>query len=202
MMKHGFIKPQPVTVLYHQAHRTGGRITSQGTFEVLATRNGELSDVVVQIFKSGEKKTTASGRTYRHAKSNPATYNVLPGTYDVELKFIEIAGDPVVRFENQILEGGKKISLAKDLPSAELKIGAKQGSALVDAGVTIVSKKTGKEVDRGRTYVSSNSNPKSFTVEPGIYKVEIKPIKPKGLATKTLEVEVKAKDSAERWGEW
>ena len=34
MMKCGFLKPQPVTVLYHQAHRTGGRITEKGTFEV------------------------------------------------------------------------------------------------------------------------------------------------------------------------
>ena len=34
MMKHGFLKPQPVTVLYHQAHRTGGKITAKGTFEV------------------------------------------------------------------------------------------------------------------------------------------------------------------------
>ena len=33
MMKCGFLKPQPVTVLY-QFHRTGGRITEKGTFEV------------------------------------------------------------------------------------------------------------------------------------------------------------------------
>ncbi len=34
MMKHGFVKPQPITVFYHQAHRTGGRITASGHFEV------------------------------------------------------------------------------------------------------------------------------------------------------------------------
>ena len=175
---------------------------AQGTFEVLVTRNGELSDAVVKVFKPGEKSAVASGRSYRHAKSNPVVYSVLPGIYDVEIKFIEIAGDPVIRFENQVLEGGKKISLRHDHPSAELKIGAKQGTALVDAVVTVYSKATGKEADRGRTYVSSNSNPKVFTVEPGAYRVRIKPIKPKGLETKTFEVEVKAKESVERWGEW
>ncbi|MCB0520939.1 MAG: VWA domain-containing protein [Lewinellaceae bacterium] len=175
---------------------------SQGIFEVLAKRNGELSDVTVQVFPAGEKKAVAAGRTYRHAKSNPASYKVVPGVYDVELKFIEIAGDPILRFENQVLESGKTISLSHDHPSAELKIGAKQGASLVDAGVAIFSKTTGKEVDRGRTYMSDRSNPKSFIVEPGLYKIEVKAIKPADLGTKTFELEVKAKETVERWGEW
>lgn len=175
---------------------------SQGIFEVLALRNGELSDVTVQIFPVGEKKAVATGRTYRQKTHNPASYKVVPGVYDVEMKFLEIGNAPTIRFEKQVLESGKTISLSHDHPSAELKIGAKQGATLVDATVAIYSKATGKEVDRGRTYMSSSSNPKPFVLEPGMYKVEVKAVKPKELGMKTIEVEVKAKESIERWAEW
>lgn len=175
---------------------------AQGTFEILVTRNGELSDATINIYQPGTKKQVAGGRSYGSASSNPKTFNILPGEYDIEIGSVEISGKPIQRWESQVLAGGKTISLAHEFKSGELKVGAKQGDAFVDAGVNIVSKTTGKSVAAGRTYMSDSSNPKTFTVEPGIYQVEIKPLKPKGLATKNIEVEVKAGETVERMAEF
>ena len=175
---------------------------TNGTVKVKVTRNGDLSDATVKIFKTGERKEVAAHRSYKHDKSNPVTFDVLPGLYDVEIKGIEIAGDPVVRFENQMLNGGDALSFEHNFLSGELKIGAKKGADLVDAVVTIHHKDSGKEADRGRTYMHDKSNPKAFTLEPGTYKVEVKAIKPQGLGAKTMEVNVAQGGSVEVWGEF
>ncbi len=175
---------------------------TNGIIEVLVTRNGELSDATVKVIRHGEKRPVSASRSYKHNKSNPVTFKVLPGNYDIEIGGLEIAGAPIKKFENQLLEGGGKIVLSHDYKSGGLKVGAKTESGLVDSTVKIHYKTSGKHVKSGRTYMHSKSNPKSFTLEPGIYKVEIKPLKPKGLTKKTIEVEIKAGESLERWSEW
>jgi len=171
---------------------------AQGTLEILATRNGELSDATVNVYKAGTKTWAAGGRTYRSASSNPKKFNIVPGEYDIEIGSVEIEGRPTQRWESKVLAGGANISLSHEFKSGELKIGVRQGDGLVDAVVSLYSKATGKFVAAQRTYMSSSSNPKTFTIEPGTYKVEIKPHKPAGLATKTIEVEVKAGEVVER----
>jgi Ca-activated chloride channel homolog len=175
---------------------------SEGTIEVLVTRNGELSDAVVHVYKPGATKTSAKGRSYTQPTNNPAKYRVLPGIYFVELGSVEINGGASIKLDAQLLKGGETISFAHDFKSGELSVGARQGATMVDAVVHVYSKKTGKIVTQGRTYSTEKSNPKLFTLEPEEYKVVVKPLKPKGLPTKTFEVEVKAKERVERTAEW
>lgn len=175
---------------------------AQGIFEILVTRNGELSDATVNIYKPGTKVWVAGGRSYRSASSNPRKFNILPGVYDIEIGSVEIESNPAIRWESQVLAGGKTVALAHEFKSGDLKVGAKQGEGFVDAGISVINKTTGKSVAAGRTYMSASSNPKTFTLGPGIYKVEIKPLKPQGLATKTIEVEVKAGEVTERMEEF
>ena len=175
---------------------------SEGTVEVLVTRNGELSDAVVHVYKPGATKTSAKGRSYTKSTSNPAIYRILPGTYYVELGSVEINGRPSVKLDAQVLKGGETISFAHDFKSGELSVGARKGEILVDAVVHVYSKKTGKIVTQGRTYCTEKSNPRMFTLEPGQYKVDVKPLTPKGLPTKAFEIEVKAKKKVERTVEW
>lgn len=164
---------------------------SQGTFQIKVTRNGQLSDATIGIYPKGSKVTTAQGRSYTNASSNPAKYNVIPGIYDIEIGSVEIRDRPSIRIENQVLDGGAVVELAHDFKSGELLIGAQQGSVLIDAVVTVYSKATGKQVAAGRTYKDDKNNPKSFILEPGYYKVQIKPI-PKELSPKELEIEIQA----------
>jgi len=106
------------------------------------------------------------------------------------------------RFENQVLVSGATISLSHNFSSGELKIGARQGQAFVDATVSVISKKTGKSVAAGRTYSSAATNPKTMIIEPGDYRVDLNPVKPKGLPKKSIEFSIKATETVERTVEW
>lgn len=171
---------------------------SFGSAEVLVTRNGALSDGHISFFPVGSNKATVTGRSYRSASSNPAKYQILPGTYDVEIVSIEIESRPSFRLSNQVVNGGATLSLSHEFKSGILKIGAKKGSEYVDAVVTIRDKKTGKSVANGRTYSTAQSNPASYVVEPGNYVVDIKPVKPKDLPPKKLELSLKAGEEIEQ----
>jgi Ca-activated chloride channel family protein len=175
---------------------------TKGNFEILVTRNAGLSDATVSLYKSGTKELVASTRTYQQPAHNPAKFAVLPGLYDVEIKSVEIAGRTSVRIEKQMLAGGSLISLAHDFKSGELKVGARQGTALVDATIGVYSQKTGESIAAGRTYLSDTSNPKTFILEPGEYEVRLASVKPAGLGKKTLTAIVKEKGSITITGEW
>lgn len=174
---------------------------AQGAVEVLVTRNGDLSDAIIILYKAGTREAETQSRSYRNVTHNPAQFKVSPGAYDVEIKALEIAGDPIFRIENQQL-GGTPLSLKHDFSSGELRIGALRGGQMIDCVVNVYSQKTGKEVVGGRTYTNEKSNPKSFTLEAGKYRVEIKPVKDKDLQKKTLEVEVKVGDAVTKTAEW
>jgi Ca-activated chloride channel family protein len=175
---------------------------TKGNFEILVTRNAGLSDATVSLYKSGTKELVASTRTYQQPAHNPAKFAVLPGLYDVEIKSVEISGRPTLRMEKQMLAGGGLIKHSHDYKSGELKVGARQGAALVDATIGIYSKKTGESVAAGRTYLSDTSNPKTFILEPGEYEVRLVSVKPAGLGKKTLTASVKEKGSITITGEW
>lgn len=174
----------------------------KGTFEILVTRNGALSDAVVVLYRSGTKEVAAQTRSYKDAKNNPVKFQVLPGTYDVSVSSVEIEGKPEVRMEKQVLAGAAKVTLSQAWQSGELKVGARQGDALVDATVGIHVKKTGANVASGRTYQTASSNPKSFTLEPGEYEVRLNALKPAGLGKKTLTATVSANGTVEVTGAW
>lgn len=175
---------------------------SQSKVEIKVTRNGALSDAAITLYKPGTRQSITQARSYRGEKSNPVRFRVPPGVYDVEIKALEIAGGPIVRMEHQNLSAGASLALSHDFASGEIKIGAKQGDAYVDATITIISKRDNKSVGAGRSYQNASSNPKTFTVEPGLYRVELGPVKPKGLAKKSFDVEVTAGGVVSRTGEW
>jgi hypothetical protein len=50
----------------------------------------------------------------------------------------------------------------------------------------------------GRTYTAANSNPHSFVLQPGKYRVVLKPVRPAGAAAKEFEIVVAAGQSVER----
>ncbi|MFN0034043.1 MAG: vWA domain-containing protein [Saprospiraceae bacterium] len=175
---------------------------AKGSFEILVTRNGDLSDAVVRLYRSGTKETVTQTRSYKDAKNNPVKFQVLPGLYDVEISSVEIEGKPTARIEKQTLAGGTKISLAQHYKSGEIAVGARQGGSLVDATVGVYLKKTGVNIANGRTYQADTSNPKTFIVEPGEYEVRLNAVKPAGLGKKTLSVTVMQGGRATVTGEW
>ena len=165
---------------------------SPGALQVGVTRNGELSDATIQVFAPGQKAAVAAGRSYRSAENNPRSFDLTAGTYTVVVSSVEIAGKPEVRFEEVVVEPRKTVEKTVAFASGALSVGASSKGELVDAGVTIYELPSNRSVDAGRTYMSPNSNPKSFTLQPGKYRVVVKAFKPAGLGEQTFELELPA----------
>ena len=161
------------------------------------TRNGELSDAAVRVYKAGTEEEVDASRTYTGERSNPTVFRLTPGVYDAVVKSVEISGDAEHRFEGVELEPGGRAERAHDFASGSLAAGAVAGEELVDAVVRVVDAASGKEVGAGRTYTAARSNPKRFELPPGLYRVTVSPVRVEGRPQKTIEVTVEAGGSAE-----
>lgn len=149
---------------------------SAGEIAVHVTRNGELSDAVVQVYAAGERANVAGGRTYRSSDSNPRVLRVAAGTYDVSLRSVEVENGPEPRFERVTVTGGERSEVAYEYASGELHVGVLRDGVLADAVVNVIDA-DGKNVAGGRTYTAESSNPKKFVLTPGTYTVRIAEIR-------------------------
>lgn len=164
---------------------------STGEIAVGVTRNGELSDATVTVFVAANGEEVDKTRTYTKASTNPTSMRLTPGTYRVEVGAIEVSGNPTVDAGEIELAAGQAIRIDHEIVSADVAIGARHGQELVDALVRIVDA-DGKTLDQGRTYTSANSNPKSFTVPPGTYRIEISALRLEGKPERSLELDLEA----------
>ncbi|MFQ5571001.1 MAG: VWA domain-containing protein [Rhodothermales bacterium] len=171
---------------------------STGELAVGVTHNGELSDATVRVLVAGTTEQIAGNRTYTSSSSNPAVFRLTAGTYDVEVGSVEIAGAERRRFEGVVVEAGGRVERAHEFKSGTLRLGAVNGSELVDATVYVYNMDTGKAVDQGRTYTSPNSNPRVFVVPPGRYRIEVKGIRLEGRPERAIEVTLEAGQTVEQ----
>ena len=153
------------------------------------------SDATVNAYVTGTTRSVAGGRTYRAASSNPKSLRLTAGTYDVVVGSVEIAGKPEQRWEKVVIEPQGKVDLRHDFASATLKIGSRRAGALEDA-VVQVADAAGASVDGARTYNRENSNPTTFTLVPGTYRVKVKAVK--GGGERRLEVTLGAGEETEK----
>lgn len=178
----------------------GGRVDKQADFStgelsIGATRNGERSDAVYSVRLPGGGEEVAAGRTYTGAATNPAKVRLTSGTYAVTVRSVEISGAPSESLGEVTIGPGGSAAVAHDWRTGTLKIGAARGGALVDATLNLVDAATGEAVGQGRTYTSDRSNPKSFVLLPGAYRVTLNEIRGE---RRTIEVAVVAGEVVER----
>ncbi len=170
---------------------------SAGELAITVVRNGKPSDAVVQVFAAGSSQEIAGGRTYQQPATNPLVLRVAPGKYEVVVKSNEIPGGPTLRLTDVVVEGAGQVKRTADFSSGTLRIGASQSGQLIDAVVTVTNNDTGKETGL-RTYTAAATNPRSFELMPGQYRIRIAPVKPPGLRSQEISVEVKAGETVER----
>lgn len=169
-----------------------------GQLSVQSTTNGALSDASVSIYSKDPRKSVDGGRTYTSASSNPSLYNLTPGVYDVELKVLVVKGPAITKkFEDVHVKANETTAIAHNFDAGTIKVGAKTGSELLDAVVSIYSINPSQSYGGGRTYTSESSNPKTFELTPGTYEVTVKPIK-KEYETKKFTVTVEAGKTIEQ----
>ncbi|MEM7355753.1 MAG: VWA domain-containing protein [Acidobacteriota bacterium] len=172
---------------------------STGEISVGVTKNdGSLSDATYSIRVAGTTKEVARGRTYTSAKNNPRTVRLTAGAYDVSVKSVEIEGKPTHELGTVEVEPRGKVELNHAFESGVLRVGATQDGALVDVTVGVVDTATGKPVAQGRTYTNPKSNPKTFEVAPGRYRVSFKAVRLEGKPRQQVEVVVEAGQTVEQ----
>lgn len=171
---------------------------SSGELAVTVTHNGELGDAVVRVYVAGTTDEVGAGRTYTRAASNPEVMRLTVGTYDVTVGSVEIASGPEQRFEGVVVGPGERAERAVAFESGTLRIGATHGAELVDVVVSVIDTATGKKTKRGRTYVNPSSNPGTFVVPPGEYRVTVGAVRLEGRPQREFEVTVAAGETVER----
>lgn len=169
---------------------------SAGELAIEVIRNGKPSEAVVQVFATGKTDAAATGRT--GPGNNPFIFRVLPGKYEIAVKSIEVAGGATMRLTDVSVEGAKQTKRTVDFTTGTLRIGAVRGNELIDAVVTIVLADTGKNVKSARTYATANTNPRTFELPPGRYRVKLAAVKPPGLTPQEVIIEIKPGETLER----
>lgn len=149
---------------------------SAGEVAVLVTRNGELSDATVRVLENDQTKQVAAGRTYVAVSSNPRVLTVPAGTYDIEVKSVELKGDSLHRFEDVVVSGNERTELSHDYASGTLSVSVEREGALIDAVVQIYDA-DGRSVVGRRAYANESRNPVRFEVSPGRYRIKIKEVR-------------------------
>jgi len=168
---------------------------STGEVSVKVTRNGALNDATVAVIPAGGTQSIGGGRTYAAPTSNPKIVRAPPGIYSVKVEVLGVGGRITKVFENVEIRGEQRTELEFAVETGTLKVGAVQGSTLIDAVVTVTDS-GGQNVAGGRTYTAATSNPRTYELLPGTYTVKVTPVKPPGLAAKTITMEVKASETA------
>ncbi|MCP5093280.1 MAG: VWA domain-containing protein [Gammaproteobacteria bacterium] len=164
---------------------------SSGELSVLVTRNDELSDATVRVLSGGASKQIAAGRTYVGATTNPRVLTVPAGTYDIEVKSVELKGDSKHRFEGVVVNGNERTELQHDYASGTLSVEIKREDLLIDAVVQIYDS-NGRSVVGRRTYANNTSNPVSFELAPGKYSLRVSELRGE---RKELDAEVTAAEA-------
>ncbi len=158
---------------------------STGELSIGVTRNGELSDAVYNVLVAGTREEAAGGRTYTGPKHNPARVTITAGDYEVEVRSVEIEGETRVALGRLKVEPGGLTELSHEYSSGTLEVKVHRSGTLTDSTVQLYDA-GGKVVDGARTYTSETSNPATFVVAPGDYRIvvqEIRGVKTEAKAT-------------------
>ena len=166
---------------------------SSGTLKIGALQGEKFVDATIHIKDPDTGEQVAKGRTDTSSKSNPKVFDLDPGMYDIEVSAVKIVGKPSQEFTGIELTGEESVEKIAQFSSGVLKVGAVQGDVFVDSIATIKDSRTGEQITSGRTYTDY----KSFVLVPGFYTVIFKALKIEGNPEKTLDVEVKAQETAQ-----
>ena len=146
---------------------------SGGTLKVGAFEGEKFMDAIVYITNPDTDEQVTQGRTYKSSKTNPKTFELSPGTYDVSVKALGITNNPIQEYKGIEITPAETIVKEVQFESGTLKIGAKDGEKLVQSTITIVNSRTGERVTSAITYPQSKSNPKVFVLTPGSYDITV-----------------------------
>lgn len=133
-----------------------------------------LVDAMIQIYDAETGSAITSGRSYTSASSNPKSFRLTPGMYNVELEAISING--LARkhsIDGLVVTANETVKTEHIFRSGIAMIGATSSDGLVDAMVDIRDAETNTSIAGARTYTSDANNPRKFILNPGTYQVTL-----------------------------
>ena len=156
-----------------------------GKLGITTTNNGENWDCVVKLLDQNGQ-LAAQQRTY----DAPKEVEVNPGVYKVTIQALGKLEGTANSTEMETIEikAGETTPISYDFKSGNFELYPKVAGELIDTVVSVEDVVSGTNVARSRTYLKGAK----FLLNPGRYKVEVKPIGPhKDKSTQTIELEVK-----------
>lgn len=153
---------------------------------VRTSLEGKLKDATVRVYKKGERKEIAFGRTYESKETNPRVLKLQAGTYDIEVKPITIEGYQPVKLQDVVIHENETVLKEVVFEQGVIEVSVTRNEALSDATIQIFETGTTKTVASTRSYTNSKTNPARLKVPPGLYDIVIVSVEIKGKAEKKI----------------
>ena len=142
---------------------------SGGTLKVKATRNGKAFPAYCQVFPAGEgkdRKPVTNGHT---RGEDGATFQLMPGVYDVVVENPEDAGRPRVSFTGITIESGKTVERVAEYTGGTLVVKAMRNGKAFSAYCQVFSRGRGEGSKAGDERKHPDAAGIAFKLPPGTY---------------------------------
>jgi Ca-activated chloride channel homolog len=170
-----------------------------GKLSVKVTAEGKLKDSFIKLTNTQTDEQLKAQRTYASPETNPRIISLPYGIYDLEVSPIGMKGVKGRTIKGIEIKEDTVVEKEVDFSFGELSVKVVRNGKLSDAAVYIYEPETETTVAKGRTYTSSNSNPKVFELAPGVYDVEIKALEVEGSPTEKFNaVEILSGETVEQ----
>ncbi|NUQ22322.1 MAG: VWA domain-containing protein [Saprospiraceae bacterium] len=167
-------------------------VKNGGFLSVKVTLDGNPVDATVKVFKKGETKETALGRTYTGAETNPRVLLLPKGDYVAEINAITLDGRPLQRLADLVIAPNDTLHRTVDFAKGTFEILVTRNAALSDAVVILYRSGTKEVAAQTRSYKDAKNNPVKFQVLPGLYDVSISSVEIEGKPEVRIEKQLLA----------
>ncbi|HLF64757.1 MAG TPA: VWA domain-containing protein [Saprospiraceae bacterium] len=150
------------------------------TLSIGTTKAGVLIDASVNIFRSGTREYIAGQRTYTDKATNPRTFHLPPGIYDVNIDPVGLHGIQPIILTRVTISEDSITERTVDFSSGKLAALVTSNGELHDASISIQSQSKTTNTAGGRSYNSPESNPSVIELNPDRYTVTVRSIRLKG----------------------
>jgi len=152
-----------------EAGRTTEKIAdfNGGSLSVEVLANGKKETASLYLYPAGDSQVLKTADTSR---DNPTTFVLHPGKYDLQVVYKKARPEIERRLSNIEIVAGqineKRVEFGEGKLSIEVSVNGLKGSA----GLSIYRAGTNNRIATGDT---SRDNPKTFTLDPGAYDLEV-----------------------------
>ncbi len=170
----------------------------EATLAVRSRKDGELRDAAIYVYVAGTEEDIAGQRTYASPQTNPVSFHLPAGEYDVRAQLV---GERALAPQWQrgiVINADEPDTLDFDFTTGQVSVKVTENGELHDATLRIYAADDGPEVFSSRTYTSEGSNPKRVDLSPGIYRIVLMSVSIEGAGKEYVIEEVEVAPGSEQ----